>query len=355
MGKWMSVTARRAVCRQQTWDNALNVDGWGDEIYLRWNVQEYDANGPVGDIPASNSETLVYGDINGFPARVRAGSCTPHGGIRGGDTVDFNQLLWAGFLPDDRSIVLRPSVWEWDGPEDMLNSYLDWIKAHAGDLSKIARDAFGVAGNVAAAAIVDLAAKEVPLFTTVLQSFLGVARDRPVGVGNDGAFHDQALVLTQSTFDWLRSQDSGNGPGVVSLQFEDGSALGSGRYDLELVVSGLRDGELIKSADHPEVYVVFGGARFWVPDPALIASYGGWGSLVTVGAGAATTIPELPMDGTMLRELNDPAVYLMDAGHRRHVLNGDAVAHHGGWAMVRVIPNGALAANNIPLGPDIDR
>lgn len=353
MGKWMSVSARRALCHQQTWDNAFNVDGWGDEIYLRWNVQAYNAQGPVSDIPASASETAVYGDTNGFPGRVRAGSSTSHGGIRSGDVVEFDQLLWEGYLPDDRSVVIRPSVWEWDGPKDVFNSYLEWLTQHAGDINSLVKGALLLAGNPAAVAIVDLAAKGLPLFTSLVQKVIGVAADRPIGMANDASYHDQALVLTSSTFDWLRAQNTGSGAGTISLQFEDGSALGSGRYDLELVVTGLNDGELIKSADQPEVYVVFGGAKFWVPNPSLVALYGGWSSVVTVPSGTAATVPDIPADGTMLREINDPAVYLIDAGKRRHVLNSAAVDHHGGWGLVRVIPDGALAANSIPLGADL--
>lgn len=55
----------------------------------------------------------------------------------------------------------------------------------------------------------------------------------------------------------------------------------------------------------------------------------------------------------MLREFHDAAVYLMQDGKRGHILTPAGVGQHGGWGMVRLVPDGALTRNNIPQGPDV--
>jgi hypothetical protein len=151
MGKWMSVSAVQAYCGQQTWDNAFNADGWADEIYLRWDVQFYNKDGVLPGVPPSDSETKVYGDVNGFPQRIQAGSATRHGGIKSSDTVIFNQLLWSGYLSDDLSVVIRPAIWEWDGPLDIVNAWLSYLVDSRDKITPIVDQALTLAGAPGAA------------------------------------------------------------------------------------------------------------------------------------------------------------------------------------------------------------
>lgn len=57
-------------------------------------------------------------------------------------------------------------------------------------------------------------------------------------------------------------------------------------------------------ADSGAVHVLYGGARFHVPDPATLARLFPGQAITTTWAGAMRDIPTAPMDGTMLREEN---------------------------------------------------
>ena len=69
------VTLEGFTVNNQTWDHALNVDGWGDEVYVNTDVRVIDQAGAV--LVRSEKSTAVMGDTNGFSARVRAGIGLP--------------------------------------------------------------------------------------------------------------------------------------------------------------------------------------------------------------------------------------------------------------------------------------
>jgi hypothetical protein len=109
---------------------------------------------------------------------------------------------------------------------------------------------------------------------------------------------------------------------------------------------------LVKAADQPEVYVVYGGAKFWIPSPEVFNAMGfQWNAIQTVSVQDIAAIPNVPQDGTLLKEQSTPPVYLMQGGAKCHVLSSAGVVAAGGWDEVRVVPDGALA--NIPDGNDI--
>ncbi len=127
---------------QETEDDFLERDGKRDEIYFAARVQQFDrrdqrtlADGVV--------RSGIMGDVNGFPARMRAGSASPQGGIRTGDNVPavgdvaaysappvaggLPLLVWDGTLRDGIDvIVVQSDVWEWDGDPALYNSWVYW-------------------------------------------------------------------------------------------------------------------------------------------------------------------------------------------------------------------------------------
>jgi hypothetical protein len=108
---------------------------------------------------------------------------------------------------------------------------------------------------------------------------------------------------------------------------------------------------MAKESSRPEVYVLFGGARFWLPSPEWVSRYGGWGQVHTYPDGALMTIPTIPKDGTLLREWSSPEVWVITAGQKRWVTAPPLLNQFGGWSMVRIVPDGALAS--ITRGPDV--
>jgi hypothetical protein len=116
-------------------------------------------------------------------------------------------------------------------------------------------------------------------------------------------------------------------------------------------VPPLTDYSLVREQNSAPVYVIFGGAKFWVPDPNVLGSYGGWAKVVVVPDGSTASIPTVPRDGTILREMSSAPVYLMRTGKKCHIVSPEVLYKYGGWAVVRPVPDAAL--KNIPDGPQV--
>jgi hypothetical protein len=67
----------------QTWDDALQWDGKGDEIYLRTKVVKLNRAG--ASLYESESLSATMGDTQGYAGRVQAGSLKDNGGLRTDD------------------------------------------------------------------------------------------------------------------------------------------------------------------------------------------------------------------------------------------------------------------------------
>lgn len=116
------------------------------------------------------------------------------------------------------------------------------------------------------------------------------------------------------------------------------------------VLQGIRrDGELVREASAAPVYVIFGGAKFWIPNPTVLQSFGGWAAVKVVPDLSLAPVPSVPRDGTVLREMSSAPVYVMRSGQKSWIPNPDVLQKYGGWAAVKVVPDGALAP--FPDGP----
>lgn len=121
-------------------------------------------------------------------------------------------------------------------------------------------------------------------------------------------------------------------------------------YYSPVVPDYLIDGTLLQEASDPKVYVVYGGAKFWIPSPDAFTALGfSWGNIRKVGAGSMAYIADVPADGTLLKEMSSAPVYVMQGGSRHWITSpADFVAHGFSWDRVRTVPDGSLAA--IPDG-----
>lgn len=113
------------------------------------------------------------------------------------------------------------------------------------------------------------------------------------------------------------------------------------------------DGTVVREWDRPEVYVVYGGAKFWIPDsPTLFALGFDWPRVSVIPPGGTAKLLNVPIDGTLLRERLDVRVNVVESGQLRWVTSPAAMdARCLAWRHVRIVPDNTLAA--LPRGPDL--
>jgi hypothetical protein len=375
---WYDITLEGFTVNQQTWDHGLNVDGWADEVFLHNDVRVVDQSGAT--LLASNTRTAVMGDANGFPNRVRAGTKTPRGGLQSGDAFPYPEpwvrkgglrasapplRLWQGELTDERAVVIVPTVWEWDGGTDMFNAWGQEIVNHGPAIAQAVIDLIAIIKTGAPIPVGKLVRSTLelglpPLFA-LSSSVLGQAKDRPIGMRKDGgnyAFNASVITLTASGAELATQTDFGKGPGVLVVGYSDDGSLGAGSYSLYVRVSRvnvpLDDGSLVREHSSPAVFVIYGGAKFWIPSPDWLARYTPRPAtdVVVVPDRALAGIPQIPRDGTVLREWSDARVYVLLSGQRCWIPSFELLDKYTAgqrWSRVRVVPDGALA--QVPQGP----
>lgn len=121
------------------------------------------------------------------------------------------------------------------------------------------------------------------------------------------------------------------------------------RYKLYHVVGndpthGLREGALYRDVNQLGVFVQINGGFFWARDDATVKALGGWEGLNTLPKDTIVSSNDVPVSGTMLREVNDVAVWLIEGRVRRHVRGDAGVRRLGGWEAVRTVPDGSVEA-----------
>lgn len=115
------------------------------------------------------------------------------------------------------------------------------------------------------------------------------------------------------------------------------------------------DGTLVRERQRSEVYVVYGGAKFHIPDPPTRFDPGfDWARVGVIPPGPRSLgkLLHVPVDGTLVREQHDLSVFLVDKRQLRRVKSSAVMeAKCLPWRHVRVVPDGALAA--LPRGADL--
>ena len=115
------------------------------------------------------------------------------------------------------------------------------------------------------------------------------------------------------------------------------------------------DGTVVREWNRPEVYVVYGGAKFWIPDPPTLFALGfDWSRVGVIPPNGTAKLRTVPIDGTLLQEQHDPRVFLVESGQLRWVTSSAAMdARCLPWRHVRVVPDNSLTAlpHGANLGP----
>jgi hypothetical protein len=107
----------------------------------------------------------------------------------------------------------------------------------------------------------------------------------------------------------------------------------------------LADGALLRDQDKQEIWVMCGGARFWVPSSQEFTAMGYNSAQVqVVPPGTVARIPRVPRDGTLFKDRTPLEVYAVFGGRKYWVPTQDALFCMGrNWGQVRTIPNGSAA------------
>jgi hypothetical protein len=244
----------------QTLDDALERDGRGDEVYFlsQWRLTE-------GDRTLRSSELLrsrVMGDANGRSDRVQAGSARPGvlsilsggmvGGLLTGDTFPNDpsvlsgspmvdrapMLLFDGELTSSQVLVVVPTIWEQDGPDDLLTSIgraLNLVLDNGARSVRFAPEYPGLLGRILATE------GDLGSDVHVGLGIFGDPRDRPIGMslGRDSYFFSpQRLRFSFADADEASRTSFGYGTGVIPITYRDANAL-QGNYTIFVQIKRL--------------------------------------------------------------------------------------------------------------------
>jgi hypothetical protein len=96
------------------------------------------------------------------------------------------------------------------------------------------------------------------------------------------------------------------------------------------------------------IFVVFGGAKFHVPDPSTLNALYGGKPIDQVWDGATADIPGVPVDGTLLREQSG-AIFVVFGGAKFHVPDPSTLtALYGGKPIDQVWDGATSGMSNVP-------
>ncbi len=129
------------------------------------------------------------------------------------------------------------------------------------------------------------------------------------------------------------------------MGYQESDVLSAPDGFLNLVGEMPRDGSLLSEEDGPGVYVVYGGARFGIPSGEAFEAMGfDWGAIRRVPIGGFAQVPLMPAAYTRFREMSDSDEWVIVGGTRvqldAQMLEQLLAAGKG--AELYVVPDGAL-------------
>ena len=117
------------------------------------------------------------------------------------------------------------------------------------------------------------------------------------------------------------------------------------------VIGTLISGVPVREQSRDEIYVIYGGAKFYIPNqPTLERLFGRNPTILTVPDGALDQVPVIPSDGTLLRELGDGRVHVIYSGAKFYIPDPPTLERFFGKdPTIVTVPDGALT--QVPLVP----
>lgn len=248
------ITINGFACQRSTYDDALQRDGVDDEIFVQASVKLYETGGQRRQ---PDIRSLVMGDTNGFPERIRAGSGHSifggNGGFHERDTFPAGGkpwerdseptgdhpplLIWEGELVrEEHVLVIMPSIWEWDTGVSLETSYKSAV-ANAWSDRDLEFEMLRQAGAGPSLGFENL--RKWFAIVQISKDALGDPKTRPMGMIDRGdyfAFDPKVLVFTYESAARVAAANNNNlGRGVYKLDFRDDERL-RGLYSLYIQV-----------------------------------------------------------------------------------------------------------------------
>ncbi len=103
------------------------------------------------------------------------------------------------------------------------------------------------------------------------------------------------------------------------------------------------DQTTIQEVTGGNIFVIFGGAKFRIIGFDELGKYNNYRSINKIPDGMLSRIPDIPVDGTILRQLEDGGkVYLIKDKQRHRIANTQVLQFFGGWDALCTVPGGTL-------------
>ena len=247
------VTLLGFVVNHETRDTLLETDGKRDEVFQVPVVLSFDRDRGLEPL-SFGVFGPVFGDTNNHPTYSQGGSASDRGGLRTGDGFPetkpwlgrtqtgpgfgFPAVLFEGELrPVHNAAVIIPSLWEWDGNQELFDNYMNKIEGAMPTIRLKVGHLLAVDNRFEFS---PRPGGEFGLESAVmLDGRVLDRRNRPIGMKTFAPgsfeFQPQVLVLTYEGARDIVSRDTGFGPGVIQLRYEESREL-EGNYSLYLKV-----------------------------------------------------------------------------------------------------------------------
>jgi hypothetical protein len=133
------------------------------------------------------------------------------------------------------------------------------------------------------------------------------------------------------------------------------AAAGTGNpYGAGIVAGGVYvpDGAAVIESGSYFLFLVVNGGKLWFQNNTEVQAMGYGSGWYVVPPGSLQAVPNIPNEGTMVKERDSPAVWFISDGQLHLVPNPDVFFALGyDWWQVHTVPNGSLGL--IPRGPDV--
>jgi hypothetical protein len=242
-----------AICNEGTWDDALQLDGKGDEIFANFHISVV-GNGGVTKFNY-NKLTKTYGDntASAYNNRVNAGNCVDFfgnakGGLKSGDEFACNEVIGEYDLAQGDIATIVPILSEFDPGTDAITAVNNTLQNALNTINsqvvlKVNNNQIDLSslvnGSTLSKFILPGTLAFVPDLLKNANHLLGEQGTRPIGMTSDRKYTPQIIVLNAALISKIVNSNIGYGLGVLPIQYNEralGNSRDHGNYTLKIKI-----------------------------------------------------------------------------------------------------------------------